>query len=469
MFQRSKEGTERSRSAENRLSPDQRRPNGHGGSPDIRGLTDLLYREFESGRQTVEKPDRTDPALVGSIRKAVKIGLAAGLAIALGWKPLLATLTTSSAEAFVNTTVVTLRSPIDGNVDALFAQKRVGAKVVTGEKLFRISEPLTDRVRELDINRSLNRANREKQVLSKRIALLTTLKADLDKQANAFRVNRMRQLEERIGEVDEKIGAAVAVQREASVGVQRNKRLDTAGLARDGGLARSIRDEAVAAGGVGELRHQAAAMQVELNALKENQFVGDSFNDRPQSAQRSEQLQQSIADLTIELDAKAAEVAELTEELAAEKDRIGRLSMAAITAPKSGVVWELLTSPGERVSRGQDLIRLLDCSQAVVSAAVEEGVYNRIRVGDAVSFRLRGESIDRAGTIVRLSGLAAAPANLAISPSTLLKAPYRAAISVPSLGEDGVCDIGRTGKVTFEASPSGATPTPTPTSTPSSP
>lgn len=369
----------------------------------------------------------------------------------------------------MNTTVVTLRSPIDGNVDALFGQKRVGAKVVTGEKLFRISEPLTDRVRELDINRSLNRANREKQVLSKRIALLTTLKADLDKQANAFRVNRMRQLEERISEVEEKIGAAVAVQREASVGVQRNKRLDTAGLARDGGLARSIRDEAVAAGGVGELRHQAAALRVELNALKENQFVGDSFNDRPQSAQRSEQLQQSIADLSIELDAKAAEVAELTEELAAEKDRIGHLSTAAITAPQSGVVWELLTSPGERVSRGQDLIRILDCSQAVDSAAVEEGVYNRIRVGDAVSFRLRGESIDRAGKIVRLSGLAAAPANLAISPSTLLKAPYRAAISVPSLGEDGVCDIGRTGKVTFEASPSGAAPTSTPTPTSTSP
>ena len=52
-------------------------------------------------------------------------------------------------------------------------------------------------------------------------------------------------------------------------------------------------------------------------------------------------------------------------------------------------MWELLTASGEQVQRGQDLMRLLDCNAALVTAVVSEAVYNRLQIGSRATFRLR--------------------------------------------------------------------------------
>jgi len=99
--------------------------------------------------------------------------------------------------------------------------------------------------------------------------------------------------------------------------------------------------------------------------------------------------------------------------------------------------------------RGQDLIRLLDCSGVVVTATVSESVYNRLHIGQSATFRLRGEQTTHAGQIVGLTGVASAPANLTIQPSALAKEPYRVTVKLADSGEVGQCKVGRTGRVTF--------------------
>ena len=56
-----------------------------------------------------------------------------------------------------------------------------------------------------------------------------------------------------------------------------------------------------------------------------------------------------------------------------------------------GSIWEIMTAPGETVVRGQDLVRVLDCSGVVVTATVGETAYNQLRIGDAARFRFRGD------------------------------------------------------------------------------
>ena len=121
-----------------------------------------------------------------------------------------------------------------------------------------------------------------------------------------------------------------------------------------------------------------------------------------------------------------------------------------VALPVSGRVWEVLTAPGEQVTRGQDLIRLLDCSSAVVTANVSESVYNRLQVGSPVTFRPSTGGEDFAGTVVNLTGIAGAPANFAILPSTLVKESYHVTVAVPQIAESGECGVGRTGRVIFE-------------------
>jgi len=116
----------------------------------------------------------------------------------------------------------------------------------------------------------------------------------------------------------------------------------------------------------------------------------------------------------------------------------------------------MLTGPGEHVSKGQDLMRVLDCSHPMVSANVDESVYNRLEVGGRATFRpLQGGGKTYEGTIVNLTGAAAASGNFAIPPVAMRKSPFYVTVAMNEMKEGG-CSVGRTGTVTFEASNSGS-------------
>jgi hypothetical protein len=86
----------------------------------------------------------------------------------------------------------------------------------------------------------------------------------------------------------------------------------------------------------------------------------------------------------------------------------------------------------------------------VVSADVEESVYNRLRVGAPAHFRPSDGGADVAGVIVNLTGMAGVAGNLAIHPFGSQKQGYHVTVSVPAIAESGDCGVGRTGRVTFD-------------------
>lgn len=123
---------------------------------------------------------------------------------------------------------------------------------------------------------------------------------------------------------------------------------------------------------------------------------------------------------------------------------------ASLIVPENGRVWEVLTSRGEHVVPGQELLRILDCSGAVVTAAVSEATYGSLRLGGAATFQLRGDGAIHDGRIIGMHGLAAAHANLAIPQTSLAREPYHVTVDVPALAGNGDCALGRTGKVSFK-------------------
>jgi hypothetical protein len=94
---------------------------------------------------------------------------------------------------------------------------------------------------------------------------------------------------------------------------------------------------------------------------------------------------------------------------------------------------------------------VLNCAHPIVSANVDEGVYNRLEVGAPAEFRpSQGGGKIYAATIVNLTGAAAASANLAIPPVAMRKSPFYVTVAVEDMSEGG-CSVGRTGTVTFAA------------------
>ena len=88
----------------------------------------------------------------------------------------------------------------------------------------------------------------------------------------------------------------------------------------------------------------------------------------------------------------------------------------------------------------------------LVSANVDESVYNRLEVGGRATFRpLQGGVRQYDGVIVNLTGAAAASGNFAMPPVAMRKSSFYVTVAVNGMSEGG-CSVGRTGTVTFPTS-----------------
>jgi multidrug resistance efflux pump len=344
--------------------------------------------------------------------------IAVGLAViaVFGWLPLRAMWQNSSVEAVLNSRLVTLRAPIGGRVVAASDIIKDRAELDAGTLLLRVVNSRGDRTRLDDLRRQKSRLENERPSLAIKLASAQAAQQDLARQAALFKDGRILQLEARIAEIQTSIEAGVARREEASAAVERASSLAKSGNVSAVELSRLTRELSVAQQTELGARKRLDAARVELTAARTGSFLGDSYNDRPSSVQREEEMRQRAHDLDADLLHTDTEIAWLANEIIVEEVRFGDLSVAEIKTPVAGRIWEMMTSPGEDVQAGQPLLKVLDCRGAVVTANVTESVYNRLQLGDHATFEPNDGAGPISGTVVNLTGAAGAPANLAINP-----------------------------------------------------
>jgi multidrug resistance efflux pump len=384
-----------------------------------------------------------------TLRKLLKTTVALAIALLVGWGPVQRLMQTTSVEAIVNARLVTLRAPIDGEIAAAPNSLSLGATVSPTVPLMKIVNRRADRARLDDLRRSIGQLEDERAVIDAKLDSARALHAGFVAQTRQFQDGRVRQLEARAAEIKSELAAARAKREETAAVLQRTAALESRGAQTRAALDRAQRENEIAVQTIAAGEQRLKALEVELQAARTGFFLGDSYNDKPRSAQRADELQQQIAELDAELRQREIRLTRLNAELAEETSRYNDLAEASIATPTNGSVWEVLTAPGEEVRRGQELARLLDCSSAVVTATVAESVYNRLRVGQPARFRFREGGAELEGRVVHLTGMAAAPANFAITPSALIRESYRVTVAVPALSASPTCNLGRTGRVVF--------------------
>jgi multidrug resistance efflux pump len=252
------------------------------------------------------------------------------------------------------------------------------------------------------------------------------------------------------------ITSAQATHDDAEKTMERSKRLSATGSQTIATHLHAERDFKTSGLAIEAAKIRVEGNKIELDAARKGLFVGDSYNDLPRSAQRLDEVRQQLLDGSAKVEESRGRLTYLENELAAEKEQLAAHSHADINATVRGRIWEVLTANGEEVRVGQDLLRVLDCAGAVITATVSEAVYNKLFIGQQARFRLRGESTEYPGTVVGLTGLAAAGSNFAIEQTALTREPYHATVSVPGLAERRECNVGRTGQVTFDTSSAAA-------------
>ncbi len=381
-------------------------------------------------------------------KRLVKAGVGIALLVTFGWMPLQTLLLASSVEAVVNSRIVTVRSPIDGVVAAAPHEFKAWS-ADKGAPVLRIRDDKADRGRLDDLRRQFGALEDERAKLARQLELAQASLDELTKQTQQFTQGRILQLNARIAALGHDVAAAAARSEEADAALARANALAKSGTLSAAEVGRLRRDKIVADESEAGARQRLEEASVELGAANQGAFLGDSYNDRPSSAQRADEMRLRAGDLAADLQAHDAALERLRADVADEEARYKIRSDVEVALPVSGRVWEVLTAPGEHVSRGQDLIRLLDCASAVVTANVSESVYNRLQVGSPATFRPSTGGDSYSGSVVNLTGSAGAPANFAILPSTLAKETYHVTVAVPAIAESGECSVGRTGRVMF--------------------
>jgi multidrug resistance efflux pump len=423
-----------------------------------RELKEELLRspEFRSDAVEAVGTDDAAPQRAVPLKSRLRARLlkaAVGLAVVavFGALPLRALLQASSVEAIVNARVITVRAPIEGLVTGTHAGLSVAEVIGQSEVLLNIVNSRADRMRLDGLRDRLAQAEIERAALEAKLGSAQQAHDDIAEELARFTRGRVIQLEARAAELQAEVAAAKAQRDVAQAAAGRALALSRSGTVAAAELERLDRESTIAEQTVLSAERRLERVRVELDAVRAGTFVGDSYNDRPSSAQRRDELRQRIADLSADLGATRAEIRQLQQQLHEEAARYETFAHAAVSLPVDGRIWEVLTAPGEHVRVGQDLLRVLDCSGAVVTANVTESVYNRLSVGAAARFRPADGDAELRGIVTNLTGLAEAPANLAIEPSALGREAYRVTVHVPGLAQGNDCAVGRTGRVIFEA------------------
>jgi multidrug resistance efflux pump len=429
---------------------------------DARAQSALLREAFETSDlpELQTSAPQTVPKRGSFLRRlgwrAIKSAIGLAVVGVAGVGPVQRLLELSSVEAIVNTRLVSLRAPIEGKVESADLLPMIGAEASKGRPLLRISNSRTDRARLDDLQRTVDQSEAERPVIAKRLSSLKQVQDQVLRQAAAFQSGRIRELEARIADLKAQASASEAAESEAASTFERTKALAASGYQTAVALERAERDAKITSQNQKSLSHRLFAVAVELEAARRGEYVGDSYNDRPSSLQHADDISIRIAETESELAAHDQRLSSLRSALQAETKRYSELSSVVLSSPADSTVWEVMVSPGEDVTKGQDLLRLLDCSGAVVSVTVSASVFNQLQLGDKAQFRFSGQSKRYDGTIVRMSGTAAPPDNMAIQTAGFKSGGHRVTVSIPELAATH-CGVGRSGTVVFNPSASSGT------------
>ena len=330
----------------------------------------------------------------------------------------------ASADAVVNAPVITLRTPIAG--DLALPERQIGSRVGEGEVLARVENGRVDRIRLDDL---LMELEREKAALARMDADIKQTGAQRDmllERTRDYRAHRTAELDARLAHAEARLAHLEGQQ----------------------GADFLTLDQA---------RERVAVLRIEVAAAADEVFLGDGYNDAPNAEQRMVELDGKLDALGTARQQAEAVLAALQERVDRERLRVNGAGAVELRAPLDGIYWEILEADGVNVQRGDPVVRLVDCGAAMVTLSVTERVYNRLAIGQPASFRLTDSTDLHQGTVARLAGSGAQTIyrHLAVAPSQKHLERHDVTLIVPGLQQASAegCMIGRTGRAFFETRP----------------
>ncbi|MBD3624669.1 MAG: HlyD family efflux transporter periplasmic adaptor subunit [Rhodobacteraceae bacterium] len=353
-----------------------------------------------------------------------------------------------SANAVINAPVVTIRAHTAG--DLSLTEKPYGARVQKGDTIAEVTDSLVDQVRLNDLRMEQGFAEAEMARIAADLDSTQSMRESLDDRTATYRAARLDELRTRLDHARLRLSVLEGKDLPEDMDLRAIAAVDDLPdrLPLEPGLEPLILSHA---------RERVEILEIALKAAQAGVFLGDGYNDSPNSEQRATELESVISGLQNSLAETQRRLDAIKTRIQRENLRVNNLTGAEITSPVNGIYWDTLQADGVNVQRGDPILKLLDCDATFVTLSVTERVFNSLRIGEPASFRLTGGEQVFAGTVARLAGAGAKTLynNLAVAPSEKHLERYDVALLVPGLTADAErgCAIGQTGRAFFEARP----------------
>jgi multidrug resistance efflux pump len=388
------------------------------------------------------------PAIPLKLRRLLKIATAFGVlsvGVYAAWSTQAFVV---SDNAVVSAYVTSLRAPIEGYVSAGSAQ--VGAEIARGDVLATVTNPRVDDQHLTDLQDHAQRLLLEKAAITRQRAMLQETWRDLMQRSEAYREAMIVMLSGQTEAAKKAVEAKLSETEQAKRDYDRKTALVRSGTASRADLDRtqftfeSLNSQSQALAG------QLASLTAQLDAAKHGVITDAGGNDVAYSAQRADEVRLRLAELDRTLDTIAGEADTARVRVADETRRIGLLRSAAMAAPSKGMLWKVGSSDGERLGAGDTTAELVDCGAAFLVATIPQSAYADVALGEEARFRLAGESAERSGNIISVTGDASllGDRNLAAVPADQHRPTAIVRIAVPSSRNVAAeCLVGRTARV----------------------
>jgi biotin carboxyl carrier protein len=231
----------------------------------------------------------------------------------------------------------------------------IGTIFGAGAEILDITNPRVDSAQLDSLRRTKDELATLIEALESKKEVLEVWQKDLSLQKERFRVGRIKQLATRVSETETQILAAKAEHDVAVQALARANKPSDGEYISQSRIDKAVRDDHVTQDAVNGLMERRQGMLVELEAARSGTFIGDSYNDTPQSAQRSLDIALELADVEARLAGARKQLANGDADFSEETKRHEELTKAALRSSVKGRIWEVMTSPGEHVIAGQEL------------------------------------------------------------------------------------------------------------------
>jgi multidrug resistance efflux pump len=348
-----------------------------------------------------------------------------------------------SDTAVVTTQRIVVRAPIEGYAERI--STRVGSQIAKGEVLGQVDNPRVDDQRFAALSAQVAPARPPTARDS-----LIQLKLGLRRRVEEHRTASQARVAGLRAEAQRSLAAFEAAEKEAQLEFDRKLRLSHDGVTSAAELDKVRTALTVATERAAAQRGRLASLQAEAAAIEKGVLAESGANDVAYSMQRVDEIDLRLAELNRTIALAQAEAEAAAAQLAAEERRLTLMRSAVLTAPQAGIVWKLGASDGERLAPGDPVVETVDCGSGFILAGISQKSLSRIALGSAVHFRLAGETSDRTGHVVSVSGDRADDRGLAALPSGAdgSEATARIQIANPDPKE---CLIGRSARVMIPA------------------